>query len=85
MTSSDGSAVSKVSQGLTDCERGKHDWVSWRVDERKPCRLCGLVGRGSRAKDGSILEGGFFEQQTAARSELFSNLRTPASIKGTKK
>lgn len=45
---------------------------------RNPCRFCGRPGRDNVFAGES---GGFFAEATAARSELFSGLRSPASVK----
>jgi hypothetical protein len=50
-----------------------HVWRSWKDDPMRGCRFCDVKGRE------------FFDEFTRARPELFARLRTPDSIKGTKK
>jgi hypothetical protein len=58
--------------GVGDCpRRGEglgHVWRSPREDPVRPCRFCGLAGRGP---------GGHFEQVVAERSDVFSRLVVP--------
>lgn len=55
-----------------------HVWQSWRVDARRSCEFCGRPGRDNLRLGES---GGFFGEATAARAEVFSGLRQPASVK----
>lgn len=61
-----------------------HEWASAAVDSRRPCRFCGRLGRGKRDESVPGDVDGNFEQATRARSEFFSRLRTPDSVRGIK-
>lgn len=75
-----------MDRGVDDCpERGEglgHVWAGTDPekggDSRNSCRFCKHPGRDNVFENES---GGYFAEATAARAELFSRLRQPASVK----
>lgn len=71
--------------GVGDCpERGEglgHVWSSSREDSTRPCRFCGTLGRGRRNASGEIVEPGYFDLATQARSDLYGELGRAAAAR----
>lgn len=78
-------AVNTGAVGVGDCPRrpGELGHV-WGGGEGNACSFCGALGRADHDPSLPLAEQeGHFARATAARAELFANLRTPQSIKGT--
>jgi hypothetical protein len=78
--------VDEVS-GVGTCPEnpGGHEWVSWRVDSRKPCRFCGRPGRDNTPLGGVHTSGGYFAEATAARSSLIGSLNARRELTDAQK
>ena len=65
------------SEGTGDCPKRArslgHVWMAPNIDPRRACEFCGAPGRE------------YFQQATAARTDLFDRLQAPASSHGKAK
>jgi predicted transcriptional regulator len=80
--------AAELEQGVGVCPKRApglgHVWAGVHAsgDSRNPCRFCGTPGRQARDAQGRpVGEPGFFEKATDGRSDVFRQLRAPASVK----
>jgi hypothetical protein len=80
--------AAELEQGVGVCPKRApglgHVWAGVHAsgDSRNPCRFCGTPGRQARDAQGRpVGEPGFFEKATDGRSDVFNELRAPASVK----